>query len=211
MSPFSFCIYCTSITRNRDQKKNFICKSCLKKLLEKTQSGSNGQCQFLFSWTKDKTPHVSQLIQSLKGGPENHLWLRLAEEFARLHSVEIMKFLQDSALLPVPSKQENHKDHAHRWAEALSQVTGIPLGSGGRMTEKGLHQKTLGRIGRHQIKMDGLVVLPPGCRKVLIVDDILTTGATARAYVKLIDSQRAKAGAPRLDRGIWVVAYRTQI
>lgn len=207
MMPFSFCFYCEAVIR----KNSGLCLRCQLELDQKVVAGRNSQCRFLFDWKKDRTPYISQLIQSLKGGAPSQAWFWLAETFVKSHTRDIMNILQGSVLVPVPSKRGLEKDHADRWAQALSSATGLPVVRGKNFSMSSRPQKALSRPGRLQLEMRGYLPLPAECKRVLIVDDILTTGATASALRHVIDSQREHEGLPSLRHEIWVVAYRNQI
>lgn len=205
--PLAFCIYCEVVIR-RDSD---LCAQCWIALQRNTEKGIQGQCRYLLNWQRDQTPYVSQLIQHLKAGNHLKTWRQLADHFVKLHFPQVVNLIQESIIVPVPSKRQTQEDHAWQWALALSAATGIPIVYGENFSFSRKAQKAQNRIGRLQMEMKGNIEVPTSSRRVIIADDILTTGATAQGLLQVIDSQARPRKAPDLEHEIWVVAYRSQI
>lgn len=209
---FSFCIYCQSVLR----PKEAICGTCWDRLVEFSQPSermglyigrSHCPIRSLFSWARDQHPQISLLIQSLKGGANPHLWPRLTDLFTGLVFGRDLNFIHESVLVPVPSKREVFVDHAGLFSRALSRDLGISVAHGGD-SMAGSPQKTKSKWQRSQTCFNGRHNIPDEKTHAILVDDILTTGGTARALIGSIDQDRLKRKVPGLTWEIWVLAHR---
>ncbi len=201
--PFSFCLFCTSLIR----KDVGCCRTCKSRLREFIQAGSISQTRFLFPWIRDRSPQVSKLVQGLKYGLNRKLWNWLSKEFIRAHGAAVMNLIQGTVLIPVPPSKHDQQDHAFFWAQALSNDLSIPLAIGGNF-QKGPPQKRLSKNQRLSRTITGEFEVSEHVTNAIIIDDILTTGATARAVIRQVDSERSVRGQPPLNWEVWVLAYR---
>ena len=93
------------------------------------------------------------------------------------------------AIVPVPlhplKEREREFNQSHRLAMHLSRATGIPVFSNWIQRHQPTHtQTTLGRKERNENVRRAFVAgiaIPSSIKKVVILDDVLTTGATASA------------------------------
>lgn len=208
--PFSFCIYCASLTR----KEVGLCRICKIELQGKTKARThflNGhKIRSLFLWAQDQNPEVSKLVTSLKGGDNRNLWPWLVESFSSSHWNQIVNFLQSSVLVPVPSKRQTNQDHSFLFAQALGEKLKIPVGFAG-YTANQESQKSKGRWARRLTRFKGTHNIPGTCTRAILVDDIVTTGATAQAVILHIEAQRKSNSQPALEWEIWTLAYRQHL
>ncbi len=208
--PNLFCIYCTSLIR----MDHGVCPTCRGHLVQKMNCEvamlGPVKVRSLFSWTKDMNPEVSKLVTQLKGGEHSQLWPHLANHFVQGHWTGVMKFLhslQSAVLIPVPSKRSPSQDHAYGFAKNLSEILKIPMGSAGRPL-KDRAQKHKTRLQRQATRFHGTPSVPSDVTSAIVVDDIVTTGATARAVRELVEAHRQRAGEPPLNWEVWVLANR---
>lgn len=111
--------------------------------------------------------------------------------------------LKPDLVVPVPS-YDSHKpwhegDHAEALAKEISRLTAIPYGGGGlvRRDIKGTYAQHLlnkEERGANAVKQYGLSKTPPNLKgkKVLLCDDILTTGATLNRCAALLKHMGAE-------------------
>jgi len=128
----------------------------------------------LFSWDQHSPKGLTDLVYGLKGIEDSQAWLEIALWMIRKFSFR----LERPVFVPVPGTRPNH---AYGLAAALSRVMGHPV-QDALVKVNSRRQKDLGREERRNVRF----VLRSGhlCtdyRSVIIVDDVVTTGATAMA------------------------------
>ncbi|QNI02876.1 ComF family protein [Halomonas sp. SH5A2] len=122
----------------------------------------------------------------------------------------LCELMQDSlpsppfdAILPVPMTPERARDRGFnqaRWlAFELAQRNGLPMLEARRL-KPGPSQRRLNRQARFANLAGAFVIDTPPPRYVAIVDDVVTTGATAHALALAL----RRAGAQRVD--VWAAA-----
>lgn len=184
MSLIALCIFCRGLAFG-DRPICRTCEGLLKKRLRsEIQDPRVFQCQrlpikHLVTWKQDRDPELSRLLEVLKGGNNSELWSDPANYFFDKYALELVKNIQDTCLLPVPSRRKVKEDHAEYWGRALSLRTGIPMirGAAGDLEET----KKLSRKDRLLQSRSWKLSVPSKFKQVMIVDDIVTTGATARS------------------------------
>lgn len=131
----------------------------------------------LFDWPETTALRVSQIVQSQKGGVRPALSKVLAQEifaFAVSRGLRI----SDSAIVAVPVG-DHAKDHAVLLAEAVSGFLDLPVVKLTNPAPK-TKMKELSRGQREQKTLVSDVKITAKS-SVIFVDDVLTTGSTARA------------------------------
>lgn len=177
---FQLCLVCKCPTFD-----NSLCRFCWTELLRRqkpvTRSESGHYVRSLFRWEMDDHGKaLSWMIRSLKDRRDVNLWMRLAELFLCHYSVPA-----GATLIAVPG------NHSGAFAQALYRLTGLKIQTDVLLKSSTVlgQQKGLSRTRRQEVCFD----LSPTCRKftnVVIVDDVVTTGATARAAYKALGRPR---------------------
>lgn len=104
---------------------------------------------------------------------------------------ENARFTKNPVFVPAPSRSWGAKDHAWCFAKALSDLTGFEFKN--VLARKGsTQQKRLSRAERSQFQAE---LIDPDWQctdytTVILVDDILTTGSTARGCLQALGHQR---------------------
>lgn len=133
----------------------------------------------LFIW-KEKDCLVQDLIHGLKGGTPRDVIHQLTLELSKRYSVD-----NKTVIIPVPSSKVGESDHAKSMAEIISKDHNLELWDGLRWRRKTRNQKFLNKTERFVAEMILVEKLPIN-KRVILIDDLVTTGATAQAALKAL-------------------------
>jgi predicted amidophosphoribosyltransferase len=158
----------------------------------------------LFHWYPSASDSLSRLIISLKRGRNRGAWCAYAKVFVRAFLAAIELQGKQIIYVPAPPRFIGQYDHSFWWAKALQAELGGTLWQGLKRTSK-LSQRDSDRAKRALLELSTIEnytrpqVQGPDVVWIF-VDDIVTTGATARAVFDTL-------GRPK-NFMIWVLARR---
>jgi predicted amidophosphoribosyltransferase len=162
----------------------------------------------LFQWIPGQQQVLSFLILALKGAHGGRAWQYFAEEFWRRYLSTQEPFSKRVLLVPSPG-QEGRRDHAFLFTEGLAKASGVQICNClKRDSMAGKAQKTKSRQQRARVSFqwaENFSLAEFRARasdmKIVFIDDVVTTGATAKAAWKTL-------GKPE-DFTIWSLAQRS--
>lgn len=136
----------------------------------------------LLRWSSE-AEEVGQLVKALKGQQNQRAYRILAHEMLKcFRSHRVLR--QKPALFVFPPSKGGVADHAQLLALSLSYWSGIPHINAFASAREQKEQKSLDKSGRQGLRFErSHVRLPPSAQNegIIFVDDLLTTGSTARA------------------------------
>ena len=190
-----------------------LCDYCCQKILwprlslgtKQTRDGLT--VRSLFDWTPGESDEFSKWILRLKKSPSCK-WSRLADLFVQHHISDLGRG-GPCLLIPCPNAEKS-RDHALKWARAIGVYGHGPLIEALDIEKKARSgpQKIKNRQERRNIefvlseKITGQMHLER-FEKIIFLDDIVTSGSTARAAHKAL-------GSPK-NFEVWCVGHRLSL
>jgi ComF family protein len=143
---------------------------------------------------------------------------RLIQQFKYQQRTDILPILRCAmthpapthldALVPIPMSKQRLQargmNHAHLLAKALSRQWQIPIWAGLSRPQDTTRQQTLDRHARLHNLQHAFASQSPTPKRLLLIDDVLTTGATLQTARQCL----IRAGAQQVDA--WVLASSHQ-
>jgi len=166
-------------------RPSLLCRPCEDFLLGKARAafaieghlGTRG----LFHWNPGESDLLSNLLLALKGPGASKAWDFWSDIFLQVHGRAIGT-MDEIALVAAPARS-HRRDHSILFAEGLSERLGCENLGRVLLKDRSFHLRGLSRVEREGqkpfVKVTGWSA--PAHRKFVFVDDIITTGATARA------------------------------
>lgn len=160
-------------------RENTLCENCSDQLWRAREpvvrDEGDLRIRSLFSWREGGPQALDWLIRSLKAKDEPAHWTELSLWMLTTF-IQPQSPLQLPLLVPVPSKRQ----HALGLSRSLKQWTKWPLETPLSQVSSGW-QKGLSRVDRRRVEFHSRGVDCRLYKTVLIVDDVVTTGATLKA------------------------------
>jgi predicted amidophosphoribosyltransferase len=170
------CSHCGSFWGTPD----VLCESCWRRIelaIMRSRSYNFGSYHFniyaLLNWNDFEHNLIRTLIHSLKTG-----WAKSA--YRRFADFLEPRWQMDSVLVPAPGPA-----HARSWAQAISENEGLEI-KDCLVKLNDEEQKNKNQVERFNIRMGSTVYLGRDNRRIIFVDDVITTGATATAAYRAL-------------------------
>ena len=171
------------------------CQSCGKRVFE-CDCPKVGGAEYLFFFGSYDS---SRILYMLKSRPDERIIGFFADMLIRAARINAKRF---NAVTYVPRRKRAVNfygfDQSKAIAKAISQKTGIPLVT--ILFHKGNRQQKLLGMGERKKNIKnsyGLKYIPKEkYKKILLVDDVVTTGATLKACAELLRENAADAVVP---------------
>ena len=220
---FRCCLNCGSLFPIRN---TFLCGACWHQVdadRSKTKSQrvrrvATGKLEALtlWNWIPDKNDALSVMLAALKGWNGAKEWEFLARgmltqrlNLAGQWNSDIEQGVDQSLIIPAPSLRPVAQDHAQNLAKELARLLQLPmlpvlykprvLNSEGETS----HQRGRTRFARQNVfikKRENFSHLDLSKSRVILIDDVLTTGETAAACIEAL--------SPLKTYEIWCLAQR---
>ena len=164
-----------------------ICHKCQSEFEPKfTSFNVNGyKATSIFEYT----PHVKELIYKYKGCFD----YELKDVFLNLYYKEIRMRYSGYKIIPIPSYAEDDKVRGFNHVVEMFKILGLELLP---IIEKTAHFKQAENKAKKRSEINKYLVIKKPIdlsnTKVLIVDDIYTTGSTMRAAINLVEKLNPK-------------------
>jgi len=200
----STCILCGARTA---EDAKLICGACWKDLQRNTWNVLShgkrmlrGKIYFSFvSWCFEYSDDTREIIRDFKFNNYKTLYTRIGREMADavLNREELRSA---DALIPVPLHRARLRERGYNQSELLAECisghTGIPVVIALDRIKNNRPQSTIDNRQEKIKNVRGIFTLHPGVsvagERLILVDDIFTTGATVNECSKILSKARAK-------------------
>ncbi len=206
MNIFSYIRHCAFCHRATMDKTDLFCENCWQKLVRHRRKATfplliQGQRVYpLFIWSEENLI-LEKLLYALKGGGLSLAFDRLVTLFLFAYGEEFKNY-SDLVFVPVPpTLSKKFQDHAYCLAETMARKTQGEIKGLLKWVNKETSQKWLRKKERLNLKMEKVSPIKTlEQKRIIIIDDVVTTGATIRAA--------SEALGESINKEIWCLAYR---
>ena len=175
---------------------HWLCSLCWKALEREYLSNSyrpekNLPHLRLMDWHEDNDLLIRHFINSLKQGGPDFIFKRMGlEMFSRFLYLNLWSKKTSAIFIPAPPKVKNARDHADQLASALSFYFKGEIKKPLKRGPASHSQKRKSKRQRTEILIQKEESLPHSHRPIVFVDDVLTTGSTARATFQALNKPK---------------------
>jgi len=168
---------------------NSACGFCFDKLVSLSQPKWQefdrvpSQMVALYEWRPNESSMLNVFMNHQKKASSNVLVRKLVGQILTYQVKE--KICQTDALVPVPSRLGSHPDHAFRIAEAIAELTSLPIVNPLR-SAAARAQKNLGSAERARIHFEVISEKFAKYHRLTLVDDVVTSGQTMKAMINAL-------------------------
>lgn len=201
---FIFPSFCASCKSKLSISERFVCPFCLSKIQIATIERIEHEFRrkflsdllisgFLSSYVFEKEKELQRILHELKYNGKFLLGKYLGEIVTK-DTIEIMKSWNPSLLLPIPLHQLKKAERGYNQSDfickGISNVLGIPYKTNIlKRTRFTLSQTTMTLEERKQNIQEAFMLKKKNAiegKRIIIVDDVITTGATITECAKLL-------------------------
>jgi predicted amidophosphoribosyltransferase len=183
---------------------DFFCDDCWRELRARALRGASlrqaGEQEFpvfaAWAWAEENDVYLRPLVYGLKGGWGEAIVEKLVEDVSFARASLPMRPREFTVVLP-PRKPGRERDHAWLFATGFARIWGAPLwdglafagacaGGGPAGEASGQSQKRKSAAERRKTRFSAKCPLPRSVDAWVMIDDVVTTGATARAVFEAL-------------------------
>lgn len=185
-----FCKVCFNAPKKHDTASIFndypICSACFHKMrptfVVTKLDGTKVSSLYLYNDT------VKSMLYQFKGCFD----IEMAPVFLARQATYLKLVYRDWILVPAPSNNERNEtrgfNHVEEMFKCLNKPFIHPISKTDNVKQADLNFEERQNIGKHLSWNEGVVVRG---KKILFVDDLMTTGATAKACIKMLKEHGA--------------------
>lgn len=157
----------------------------------------------LWNWVQNQNRTLSIFLMALKRNPNKSDWQKIAEEMSKKMISQTKLSPRQYLFVPCPARGPAASDHAFLYAESLANFWKSPVAPILRKGGPADSQKKKTKRQRGQIHLEVSEKFSKELtknKKIIFVDDVVTTGFTAQAAFRAL-------GSPN-DFEVWCLAHR---
>lgn len=189
------CLYCGIINGNT----LISCPRCWEKLVA-IKSGlnlpvvhSSVRHVYLYPWNKKNEKLIRPLAYAIKGAPEPRIFDVFAGQILENYQQYFTGF-KDIVFVPAPARQLGDVDHAMAFANSLKKVFSAKLWAGLKRVNGGSQRARTRKVREKTIlqtksQEDRKWIKNRKAELIVFVDDVFTSGSTARAAAQLFENK----------------------
>lgn len=175
------CVFCSE---KSEEKYRYLCHKCYKKLERKISLRNSGNFYYIFDYDRD----IKRLIGFFK--LQNRRYIsQIFGDLTGKYLKEIIKFEKIDVVIPVPISIKRKRERGFNQVEDILEYLKIPYESVERVKNtRPMHQLLDEELRKENIKNSFESNLKVHGKRILVIDDIVTTGSTVRELTKILKS-----------------------